>query len=710
MQPAITRLTVWATLAVTTTLVHSPQAADTDIEEITVTAVRDTHTLRTDDIMVAPADTGQLLRLMPGANVNRNGELTGIAQYRGMAGDRLNVSVNGVVVSGGGPNAMDAPLHYAPVAILESLAISRGITPVSAGQETLGGHVEARTYRGDFAATDHLAPQARIHAGGQTVNGGTVASAFLALANRDHILRGAVMHETAGDSSFGGGDIRPSEYLRQRYDIGYSQRRGRHRFSIDYARNETGDAGTAALPMDIQSVDSDLFNSRYDWSNDKLRVQATLGVNRIEHWMTNFHLRRPPQGAQGDDPMRFRQTFATGDSVHAALQIEQDSRHGLWRYGADAHLATHDAVIGNPNTDAFRIDNFNDVERDILGVYTEFHTTLGDRVDLLAGLRVNHVAMRAGEVSADLNPMNMAAGMPVMMNAMAAKLAARFNTSDRSRRDHNLDWFLRASLDTRSDITWYLGAARKTRSPSYQERYLWLPMESTGGLADGRTYTGNPGLRPEVAHELELGLDLSRGPWAFYPRIFYRSVDDFIQGTPASDPVTRSFAGMMAGMDAPGPLQFSNVRARFYGVDAEAALDINHRWRLRAIASLVRAERRDITDDLYRIAPDNLTLGVEYRGDGWSAALEGVHYARQDRVAATQGETATGSYSLLNASARRRLSRNLELVLGINNLFDRHYEDHLAGYNRAFNPDLALMERLPGTARNVFARMTWHLD
>lgn len=709
MRHRITGLAAWTPLAVATALFHSPQTVADPLEEVSVTAVRDTHTLRTEDIMVAAADAGQLLRLMPGASVNRNGELTGIAQYRGMAGDRLNVSVNGSVISGGGPNAMDAPLHYAPVAMLESLAISRGITPVSVGQETLGGHVEAQTYRGEFAASDPLTPQARIHVGGQSVNAGAVASGFLALANREHILRASLMREEAGDSSFGGGDIEPSEYTRQRYDLGYSQRRGRHRFSIDYARNETGDAGTAALPMDIQSVDSDLFNGRYEWVGDALRVQGTLGVNRIDHWMTNFHLRRPPQGAQGDDPMRFRQTFATGNSIDAALRLEQDTPHGLWRYGIDAHLAEHDADIGNPTVDAFRIDNFNDVQRDILGIYTEFNTGIGDRIDLLAGIRFNRVSMRAGEVSANLNPMDMSAGMPVMMNAMAATLAAQFNGSDRSRQDHNADWFVRASLDTRSNITWYLGAARKTRSPSYQERYLWLPMESTGGLADGRTYTGNPGLRPEVAHEVELGFDLTGGRWAFYPRAFYRSVDDFIQGAPATDPVVRRFAGMMAGMGAPDPLLFSNTRARFYGMDVEATLDISHQWRLRGIASIVRAERRDIDDDLYRIAPDNLMLAVEYRQEGWTGTLEGIHYARQDRVAATQGETATGSYSLLNASARWRLSRDLELAVGVNNLLDKAYADHLAGYNRAFNPNLALLQRLPGSARNVFARMTWQL-
>ena len=608
----------------------TPALGQQNAEEIIVTGVRDTHTVRTDDTMVAPPDTGQLLRQMPGANVNKNGELTGIAQYRGMSGNRMDVSINGTSISSGGPNAMDAPLHYAPVALLESLTISRGITPVSAGQETIGGHVDAEIYRGDFTAGNDFSLQSRTYFGAQSVSEGAVGSAFVALANRNHILRGFVMTEQADDSDFGDGDITPSEYDRDRYDLGYSFRTGDHQFSLDYARNETGDAGTAALPMDIQSVDSDLFNSSYRWDTADLALEAKLSYHDIEHWMTNFHLRRPPQGMDGNpDPMRYRQTFAVGDNVDASVKVEQDSDIGLWRYGVDAHLADHSAMITNPNAGAFFINNFDNVQRDIIGTYLELDTELNNRVDLRTGVRFNHVRMEAGEVSANLNPMNMASGMPVMMNNMAGMLAMQFNNSDRSQQDNNVDWFARASLNSGSNVIWYLGAARKTRSPSYQERYLWAPLEATGGLADGKTYVGNPELDPEVSHEVELGFDLDAGRLSVYPRVFYKTVDDFIQGTPATNPVAVNFASMMAnmGMGDGEPLAFSNVEARFFGMDIESAYRINDEWRVRAVASMIRSERQDINDNLYRISPDNITLALDYQGDTWMGTVESVNYA-----------------------------------------------------------------------------------
>lgn len=40
------------------------------------------------------ADTSEILKAIPGASVNRNGGLTGIAQFRGFYGDRIAVTID----------------------------------------------------------------------------------------------------------------------------------------------------------------------------------------------------------------------------------------------------------------------------------------------------------------------------------------------------------------------------------------------------------------------------------------------------------------------------------------------------------------------------------------------------------------------------------------------------------------------------------------
>jgi len=681
------------------------------IEEITVVGVRDTHTVIVDDTLVATPDTAQLLRKMPGANVNKNGELTGIAQYRGMFGDRIQVSVDGAQINGAGPNAMDAPLHYAPVAILESLTINRGIVPVSKGQETIGGYVEANTYAGDFGTTKGFEFSGRAYAGAQSVNSGDVLSGFFSVANDTHIFRGFVMQERADDLEFPDGNITPSEYERERFDLGYSFVTGAHEFSIDFARNNTKDAGTASLPMDILSIDSDLFRSRYTFSASEGVFTVELSASDNEHWMTNYHLRRPPQTAASTaDPMRFRRNWAVSENYGFALKYEQFADNGNWLYGIDGHFAEHRSIITNPNSTPFYISNFNDVNRDIIGAFVERQISLNAQTGLETGIRVNHVSMDSVPVSANLNPMNMMMGMPVMMNNLAGSLSTQFNNDNVAQTDTNVDAFVRLSYQTDGDATWYIGAARKTRSPSYQERYLWIPLEATGGLADGKTYIGNPNLNPEVAHEIELGLDLENSRYGIYPRIFYKRVSDYIQGTPSTNVTANNFAQMMAnmGMGMPNPLQFTNVEARFFGLDIDSNFSINDKITLRAILNIVRADRRDINDNLYRVSPDNVLVALDYRGNGWTGSIESVTYADQNRIAITNSELKTEGYSLVNVMARSSLADGVEVSIGAENLLDESYLDHLAAYNRAYNPDIASRARMPGLGRNFYARVMWN--
>ncbi|MEX0965392.1 MAG: TonB-dependent receptor [Pseudohongiellaceae bacterium] len=683
-----------------------------NIQEIVVIGVRDTHTIVTDDTLIAPADTAQMLRMMPGANINKNGELTGIAQYRGMYGDRIKVSVDGAQISGAGPNSMDAPLSYAPVALLQSLTINRGIAPVSAGQETIGGFVQAETYSGDFTNSNDFSVNGRTYFGLQSANEGAVASGFVSLANRNHIFRGFVMNESADDLDFPGGSIAPTEYERERFDLGYGYSRGDHEFSIDVARNNTGNAGTPALPMDILSIDSDLFRSRYDWTSGDYSLTTEVFGSDNSHWMTNFHLRRPPQNMTtlSADPMRFRQTYAVSDNIGFSVKLEQFVANGSWQYGIDGHFTKHDAVITNPNAGPFYIDNFNGSTRDVWGVFAERSLSLSDTLGLDAGLRFNRVTTDTGTVSANLNPMNAAAGMPVMMNNMASMLANQFNNQDLSQQDNNVDWFARLSMQTDNDLTWYLGAARKSRSASYQERYLWIPMESTGGLADGKTYIGTPDLDPELAHELELGFDWESDRFNLYPRLFYKRVSDFIQGTPSNNATANQFALTMSnmGMGLPDPLQFSNTDATFYGADIESNFELSERLTLRAVASLVRGKRDDINDDLYRVSPDNLILALDYTGNNWMASLETINYADQNRVSATNLEQTTDGYSIVNLSSLLNISESTQLRIGVENLLDEEYLDHLAGYNRAFNPDIPVRSRMPGMGRNFYGRLMWY--
>ena len=120
----------------------------------------------------------------------------------------------------------------------------------------------------------------------------------------------------------------------------------------------------------------------------------------------------------------------------------------------------------------------------------------------------------------------------------------------------------------------------------------------------------------------------------------------------------------------------------------------------------VRGERRDIDDNLYRIAPPNLSLGLTWEEANWSATLEARGFAEQDEVSLTNSEAPTKGYVVLSAYADWQVSEFVHLTAGVENLLDQVYRDHLSGYNRNGLSDVAVGERVPGAGRGAFVRLS----
>ena len=669
------------------------------IEEVVVRGSHETRTIEVVEALEISPDAAQLLKKAPGANVNANGPLTGIPQYRGMFGPRVGVQLDGTQLAPAGPNWMDPPLSYAAAAQLESLQLYRGIAPVSVVQESIGGAINAVTAQRDFTSGRGFDVSGHVVGSGQTVNQGTQLGATVFAVNDTHRLRVAAMTEQGDDAEFPDGDILPSEYERDRYDIGYGFRVGPHTFDLGYTRSETGETGTPSLPMDIDFIDGDLYSLGYNYRAAGWSLDAKLFGSDLDHEMTNYHLRTAPTAGAN-----WRRNTTDSENLGFKVAVTIPDESGKWLVGADGLDSTHNSDIDNPNNPMFFVVNFNDAERQVLGLFAERQHDFGNAFSAELGLRYNRVEMDADEVN----------GTPAMMMPPAQMLRDAFNNADRNQTDDNVDVVAKAWFEADDSTRYYLGVARKTRSPSYQERYLWLPLQATGGLADGYTYTGNIELDPEVAHEVELGLDFDNGTVRLSPRAFYRDVEDYIQGVPSSVMPANMFVNMMNmnnGTSNPAPLQFDNVDAKLWGFDMDWSMRLSDSLALRGLVNYVRGERDDIDDDLYRISPFNTSIALDYSNGPWGVSVEGVYYDEQDNVSETNGETPTNDYALLNLSAWWQLSSDLRIAAGVDNLLDEDYEGHLAGRNRVMgNPDLAQGNKIPGYGINAFLRVDYSFN
>ena len=672
--------------------ISSVLAQKPKLEEIIVTENQRKRVFYLEDQLAVLPDTAQLLKKVPGGNVNGNGPLSGIPQYRGMYGPRVGVVINGAVLAPAGPNWMDPPLSYAAPAQLVKLEVYRGIAPVSVAQESIGGAIVSDTLHGDFGSSDKFDASGTVSVSGQTVNDASLLNGMMSLANQHHHFMIAAMSEDGDDAEYDGGQILPSSFERKRAELNYRFQSGAHSLSLGYTRNDTGIAGTPALPMDIDYIDGDLFNARYQYQGSDWQIDSHLFGSSLEHGMTNYHLRTAPLNRA-----MWRQNTTSAENAGVKSKGNRKDSLGEWSVGIDYITETHDAFIDNPNNAAFFVDGFNDASRKVLGIFAERQQQLSSTLQTELGVRVNQVDMSADAVDAT----------PARMMPPARALRDQFNNGGRNSSDTNIDLTAKIWLRQNSNMVYYAGVAQKTRTSSFQERYLWLPLQATSGLADGYTYIGNLDLEPEQSAEIELGFDYSSGGFSISPRAFYRDISNFIQGTPEVKPSATMFVQMMNrgnGTNMPLPLQFNNVNAEFYGMDVDWRYQFNAQWAVSGLANYVRGKRTDQADDLYRIAPANLSFALDYTAERWTAKAEIIAYADQNKVSSFNNEQATNGYELLNFGASFRVNENFRVTAGAQNLLDENYEDHLNGYNRAVNPDISLGGRIPGYGRNFFLK------
>jgi iron complex outermembrane recepter protein len=635
-------------------------------------------------IVLTKPDVADLASRVPGANVVSNGPVAGQVQYRGMNGPRLNVRLDNMQLNSGGPNLMDPPLHYMPEPLLDQLSVVRGIAPVSAGT-SIGGVVKAKAKSSKFGSGDAVELQADVSVSGRSVNDGYAAGGLVGAGTskyRFHVLGSS---EGGADTQFDGGEMTPTAFERHVYGVGAGIKLGDHELGFDYRHHDTGHAGNPALGADMGQTDTDLFNLTYGGRWQETLLGAQVFYSDVAHDMDNFSQRVPPA-----NPMMYRLPQTKAEGLGFKIDAAWPFAGGELTVGVDGHYGTNNINIVNPRNPMFFVRNVNDAERDSTGAFIEWEG-MAANVDMLVGARYTRVDTDAGDVF--VGP---------ALPAAVQNLAARFNSVDRSKSDDNFDLVGRFSYRLSDDLDLTLGLGRKTRSPFYIERYAWLPTGASAGLADGNNYVGSPGLDPEVSYEVEAGFDWDDGDRYFTPRLFYRSIDDYIQGAPATD-MTVVMVSTNGG-DAT-PLQFTNVDVEMYGFDASWGYVFSPRWHVDGILTYVRGKRRDTHDDLYRITPPRATAGLSYMGDGWFATVEGVGVAQQGRVSVSNGEPRTGGHALLNIRGQLQVNENTSVVAGIDNLLDRQYTDHLAGFNRARGTDVPVGARLPGSGLNAFIRV-----
>ncbi len=659
------------------------------------------------------SDTAVLLDGIPGVSVNSNGGVSSLPAIHGMADDRVKVVINGMSVQSACANHMNPPLSYIDPANVGKISVVAGITPVSRGGDSIGGTVSVDAPAPEFASAGG-SPLVRASVSTfYRANGGVSASNASVSAATDNVRVAYVGSFVTADnySSGGGAVVKSTFYETANHAAQVAVRDGGGILTVNLGVQRVPQEGFVNARMDMRSNTSRTLNGRYERLFGATSLDARAYVEHTDHEMNILRDKIPgmvmpmdTRGINAGYTVKVRVPVAGNSTVSAGSELHHFRLDDWWPPASP--------TVGSMGPDT--LWTIHHGRRTRLGLYGEWERRR-DAWTTLVGVRSDSVFMNTGNVTG----YNMS---PTMTGSAAYYAdAVEFNAKDHARRDFNVDATALVRVEPGTLGSYELGYARKTRSPTLYERYLWvkrsnMSVQMNGWFGDGNGYTGNLDLRPEIAHTLSATAgwhDAGRKRRELTVTPYYTFVHDYVDvdRCPVIAGSNGCTAAKLSATTGFVNLVFANHDARMYGVDVSGRASIGATPALGAFAltgvmSYVRGRNLDRGDNLYRLMPLNARLTLEHSRGAWTSGIALQAVAAKNDVQATRIELPTPGYALVNVRSAYEWP-HVRIDAGVENLFDRNYLLPLGG--RYWIGDKTGASSVPGMGRTIFGGVTLKL-
>lgn len=662
----------------------------------------------------ASSDTADLLDSLPGVASYTAGGVSGLPVIRGLGGDRVSILVDGVPIANACANRMNPPLSYTDPQTIEQISVMAGITPVSAGGDSLTGAIRVDTGDPAFARQGEQLTGGSL-GGFYRSNGDALGGSLEAFYATDSWHLGYAGSGSSASNYQAGDGSEVHSTLYEKYDQSLTlAHQGEQSLSeLKLGVQHIPYQGFPNQHMDMVLNDSWYANGHWRGLFDWGQLDARLYHRQVEHRMNML------ADKGGAMPMRV-DVKSSGYRLQADIRLSEGQ---IFRVGQEFHHMTLDdywppLAPGMPGSMMMGPDtyvNINDGSRTRVGLFAEIQSDWHNGWTTLAGLRADLVLMDTGKVQPyHYQKMSMGSGgmgsggmgsggmgsgsMPLTADGKAANA---FNARSHDKTDLNWGTSLLARYEANEQLAVEFGYGLKTRSPNLYERYSWgrgaMSSMMIGWFGDGNGYVGNPELDPEKAHTVSASLILSgegSANWQVKLSPYYTYVNDYIGVTQIDD-----FRPMMPFVQ----LQFVNLDAELYGLNVSASDQVADTsagtTRVAVSASLTRGRNLDDKGSLYHQMPLNASLSLTQQLGGWFARAELKLVDAKRFADATRNEPETEGYALLNLGTGYDWG-NVHLNFQVENVTDRHYSLPLGGISLGDLKATGELRPLPGRGRS----------
>ncbi|MBC7906249.1 MAG: TonB-dependent receptor plug domain-containing protein [Rhodospirillaceae bacterium] len=638
----------------------------------------------------ATSDTARLLKDVPGVSLYTGGGVSSLPVIHGMADDRIKMLVDGMPITAACPNHMNPALSYVDSNDVAKIDVLAGITPVSAGGDSIAGTINVDSAKPAFAAPgEDIHTEGRLSTAYRSTSHGITTSGNVSASTENFSLGYAGSWAHAGDYHRGGDNapVRTSQYQTENHALTVGAQNADNLVIVEGGWQFIPYEGFPNQRMDLTENTSKFVNARHE---------GQFGWGKLDsraYWRNTTHEMNFLGKVKGNDMPMNTESTDLGYSIKGELPL---SARDTLRVGNEFHhFALEDwwPPVAGTGMSPYEFQNIRDGRRDRLGTFAEWEAKWTSQWTSLLGVRNDTVWMDAGDVQG--------------YRATYAADAARFNSQDHSKTDVNLDLTALARFEADKASTYEAGYARKTRSPNLHERYTWstgaMALSMNNWVGDGNGYVGSINLKPEVAHTLSTSADWhdpARKTWGLKVTPYYTYVQDYIDADRRPNQTTG--AGFVN-------LQLANHDAQLYGADISGDLEAWDapgwgRGVLKATVGWVNGQNLDTGDNLYNIMPLHARLALEHRLGGWSNAIETEGAVSKDAVSHTRNEIQTPGYALIHLRTGYDW-QNVSANLGVENLFNQLYHEPLGGADLSDTGRQWGMN-VPGAGRTYLAGVT----
>lgn len=644
------------------------------------------------------SDSAKLLQDFPGVSLYGAGGISSLPAIHGMADDRVRVQIDGMDLMSSCPNHMNSPLSVIDPSYIGNINVIAGITPVSAGGDSLAGTIQMNAAQPEFATNQEqtftkgqagMFYRSNGDAHGASLSA-TYATEWLNLTYNGSIAQSNNVsaarnfkpadYAAQGRGWLAGNVIGSTAYKTENNQLSMALRHENDLLEFSASLQDVPYELFPTQRMDMTKNLSKQFNlhylGHYQWGELEARAFEQL----TSHAMDFGADKQFQYGAAAGMPMD-TEGKTRGLSINAEIPVSEKNTLNFGseylNYQLNDWWPAATSTIGMMGPSTFL--NINHGQRNRFASFAEFNTQWNKQWFSQLGIRSETVRMNTNNVQGYNNTM------------MYGNDAAAFNEQAHQRTDQLTDFVALTRYVPSEMQEFELGYTEKNRAPNLYERYTWsassMAAIMNNFIGDGNGYIGNLNLKPEVAHTVSATWDShdpTKKQWQFKVTPYYTYVTNFIdaQRCPLSYSSNCNAANLSATTGFVD-LQYVNQTAQIYGADISGFKYLGvwngaGNFTLTGVMNYTRGENLSSGDNLYNIMPLNAKLSLVQNLGRWTNTVEWQLVAAKSNVSAVRNEVHTGGYGLLNMRSNYRW-KQYRVDIDIENLLNRYYEQPLGG-------------------------------